>query len=98
MDVGDTNTAGLAETIMTSGHKTKEDRWEDMRKMDLARMKGKDESKEYDKFLEEEKREKALLKRKRTSGKGMDEDVEVKEKVYKTHHNGFNNKRHFTDY
>ena len=61
-----------------------------MRKMDLARMKGKDESGEYDKFMEEEKREKALLKRKRVR-KGMDEDVDQKEKVYTTHHNGHNN-------
>ena len=68
-----------------------------MRAMDLARSKGKDESKEYDKFMEEEKREKAMLARKRTRS-GMEEDVEVKERVYKTHHNGSNNKKHFTDY
>jgi hypothetical protein len=61
-----------------------------MRKMDLARMKGKDESGEYDKFMEEEKREKALLKRKRVR-KGMDEDTEPKERVFTTHHNGHNN-------
>ena len=49
-----------------------------MRAMDLARSKGKDESKEYDKFMEEEKREKAMLARKRTRS-GMEEDVEVKD-------------------
>ena len=90
LDISDTNTAGIAETLPQGGHRTKEDRWEDMRKMDLARMKGKDESGEYDKFMEEEKREKALLKRKRVR-KGMDEDVDQKEKVYTTHHNGHNN-------
>ena len=53
-------------------------------------MKGKDESKEYDKFMEEEKREKALLKRKRVR-KGFDDFEDTKEKVYTTHHNGHNN-------